>query len=132
MRPLDKEMPVMRASDTRARGNILVIEDDPDTADAVGLFLMREGFGVRCVPSRNDALLVLDSHLYDVIVMDYMMPGLSAAEFVKEARRRCPHSRFVLMTAMHRAAEQAGVLGIDNWIGKPFEFNTLLQTIRKC
>ncbi len=126
-----REMPVLKTSAVRAHGNILIIEDSMDTAETVALFLMREGYGVRSVPSRNDALLVLDSYLYDIILMDHMMPGLGAQEFLKEARHRCPRSKIILMTAGHVAKEQAEKLGITQWLGKPFELNALLQSIEK-
>jgi DNA-binding response OmpR family regulator len=111
-------------------GNILVVEDEPDTAEVIRLFLTDEGYHVRCVPTRDAARVVLNSYLYDVIVMDYMMPGMRAAEFIRETRRRCPRSKFVLITAETVAAERADVLGISRWLGKPFTPEQLVQTLR--
>jgi CheY-like chemotaxis protein len=116
----------------RAQGNILVIEDDSDTADTIRTFLTDEGYHVRSVASRDNAQLVLNSYLYDVIVMDFMMPGLGAVEFMKEARRLCPRTAFVLTTAAPIAAERAKILGFTRWVGKPFTPEELVRTIRYC
>jgi DNA-binding response OmpR family regulator len=42
----------------------LIIEDDKDTAESLMLFLAHEGYGVRWVTSRDEALVVLESHIY--------------------------------------------------------------------
>jgi len=126
-----KESTVLKPTIER-HGNILVIEDDTATADAIGSFLRSEGFSVRCVSTRADAVPLLNSVLYDVIIMDFMMPGMSAADFMVEARRRGPTSRFVLMTASQLASHQSAKLGIGHWLSKPFELDELLKTIEKC
>jgi len=103
-----------------------------DTANVIGMFLMQEGYGVRCVESRDHALVVLQAYLYDVIIMDFFMPGMGAAEFVTESRRRCPRSKFLLITATNIAAEQAAKIGINEFLGKPFKPEELLPIIRRC
>jgi CheY-like chemotaxis protein len=124
------EKPMQSTVSSAGSGNLLVIEDDADTADIIRTFMSEEGYHVRCVPSRDAALEVLDAYLYNVIVMDYTMPGMGAVEFIREARRRCPNSMFVLITAEVVAAERALTLGLSRWLGKPFTPERLLQAIR--
>lgn len=124
------EMPLKSPTTKPATGNILVIEDDEDTSDVIRTFLSNEGYHVRCVPTRDAALDVLDSYIYNVIVMDYTMPGMGAVDFMREARRRSPNSMFVLITAEVVAAERAQTLGLSRWLGKPFTPERLLQVIR--
>lgn len=112
--------------------NVLVIDDEKDIVETIGVVLMREGYGVRSASSRDEALLVLDRYLYDVIVMDLFMPGVSAKTFIKEASRRCPRSQFILLTAADRVEDFARELGICHWIGKPFLPEDLVESIRKC
>lgn len=118
-------MPVVK------KGNVLVIEDDDDTADSICTFLKREGYGARWVSSRDEALEVLGSYIYDFIVMDYMMPGLGAVDFLKQARQSCPRSKFVLITAASIAHERAHTLGISQWLGKPFTPEALLSALQR-
>jgi DNA-binding response OmpR family regulator len=110
--------------------NVLIVEDDKDTADFIGAFLLSEGYGARVVGSREDAISVIDSYIYDFILMDLFMPGLSAEEFVKEIRWHCPFSRIILMTASERVAADALKLGIHFCIGKPFKPETLLELLQ--
>ena len=127
-----KEMPARKADSAILKRNILIIEDDVDTAETLAEFLKDEGYGCRYVCSRDDAVLALQRFLYDVVIMDYSMPGLSADSFVALARGRCPRSKFILTTAMGKVTECADSLGIHSWIGKPFRPEALLEVIRKC
>lgn len=95
-----QEIPKRKTDSAILKRNILIIEDDQDTAETMAEFLKDEGYGVRYVTSRDDAVLALQRFLYDVVIMDYSMPGLSADRFVALARGRCPRSKFILTTAM--------------------------------
>ena len=108
-----------RASGTSK--NILIIEDDADTAEVLAVELLRAGYGVRKVASREDALAILDTYLYDYILMDYHMPGMKAGEFVDRARQKRPSLKVVLMTAGFDVAQHAAELGIEFCLPKPFD-----------
>jgi CheY-like chemotaxis protein len=112
--------------------NVLVIEDDQDTALTIGLIIMREGYGVRTTASRDDALFLLSCYLYDVIIMDLNMPGISAEEFITEATRRSPRSQIVLLTAAGRLNQECERLGLHHRLGKPFDDNDLIRAIKSA
>lgn len=116
----------------KAAANVLVIEDDNDTCDTICLSLVREGFGVRTAETRDAALPILSTYIYDVIIMDYFMPGMGPEEFIAAVRQRTPRAQFILMTATAHAAEKAKGLGIAHWIGKPFEMDDLIDAIDDC
>lgn len=120
---------VLRSNRIIAQGNVLIIEDDPDTANFIASFLREQGYGVRSVISRDEALAVLDAYLYDVIIMDYMMPGMGSTQFASQARKRCPHSKFIMISAVSVAQEQAEKLNME-FLAKPFTPEQLLQTIQ--
>jgi DNA-binding response OmpR family regulator len=111
--------------------NVLLIEDDVDTAEMLSLLLLREGYGVRRSVTRDLAFAILDRYLYDVIIMDLYMPGMAAAEFIAHVRSRSPRTKFILITAADRAEQEAKALGISAWIGKPFQPEQLLEAIEK-
>jgi len=127
-----QEIPKRKTDSAILKRNILIIEDDQDTAETMAEFLKDEGYGVRYVTSRDEAVLALQRFLYDIVIMDYSMPGLPADRFVDLARGRCPRSKFILTTAMGRVVDCANILGIKNWIGKPFAPEALLDAIHDC
>jgi DNA-binding response OmpR family regulator len=112
--------------------NILVIEDDRDCALTICAVLKREGYSVRAVDSRDAALEILQSYLYDVIIMDLFMPGLGPKEFIKEARERHRRSEIILLTATENLKHGAQDLGLCHWLGKPFQPQDLLNVVASC
>jgi DNA-binding response OmpR family regulator len=122
--------PMLKPSFLNVAANVLVIEDHADTAKTIGEFLMTEGYGVRVVESRDLALIVLDSNLYDFIIMDLFMPGLPAEDFVDHVHRRC-RSQIILITATEWARQEAQKLGVHTWLGKPFEPEQLLRIFQE-
>jgi DNA-binding response OmpR family regulator len=116
-------------SNIEPKGNILVVEDEKTTAEYVSLVLIRAGYGVRLVTSRDDALKLLSTYLYQCILLDFNMLGMSAEQFLKEAETQIPLSKIVLMSATVDAEEAAARLGLKNWIVKPFKPAEILASI---
>jgi DNA-binding response OmpR family regulator len=112
--------------------NVLLVEDDEDSAHIMVAELAEAGFGVRWTNSRDEALLILDRYLYDIIVLDYLMPGLDADSFVKIVKSDYPLSRVVLISVVHNIKDVAGKLGVSCWLAKPFYPTRLSDYIAKC
>ena len=115
----------------KVKGNVLVIEDDQDTLEVIGMHLMREGYGVRRVRLRNEALVVLSRYLYDIILMDLNMPGMGPGEFISAVRKYSPRSKFIVTTASEHVELAARKLGVSYWLGKPFTQEDLMEAMRK-
>jgi len=111
--------------------NILVIEDDYDTRFIINESLAAEGYCVRNAIDRDEALEHLNRALFQVIVMDLCMPGGSAEEFLAFIRKKYPHSRVILITAVERAAAACVALNLDAFLGKPFEMSALIDLIKR-
>jgi DNA-binding NtrC family response regulator len=103
----------------RPHRNVLVIEDDTDTATVVCNELLRVGYGARHVPSRDEALKVLDLYIYDYIIMDFLMPGMSAKDFVQQVATRRPNTRIIPTTAERDIGPIATELGLLCCLPKP-------------
>jgi len=112
-------------------GNVLIVEDDVDTADTLVRLLSQEGFGVRAVSNRDEALTAMERYLYQVVVLDFWMPGLRAKPFLKEASRRFPRTKFVLITAGESAKKTAESLGLKYWIPKPLMPEEVIDRLRE-
>lgn len=117
----------------RRNKSILVIEDDPDIRFAVSTFLESEGYEVRTSGHGREALesLVTDG-IPHLILLDMKMPVMDgwkfAAEFNARFDRKAP---LVVMTAAADAAQRARDIHADGWVGKPFDLDALLSTIKR-
>jgi DNA-binding response OmpR family regulator len=112
------------------RGNVLVVEDDADTGQLILRVLSTAGYGVRLTPSRDQAVTALKRYIYDYIILDLRMAGMSPETFLKIAKLSARDITIVLMTAVEDAECEALRLGIPNWIGKPFEPVALIKCLR--
>lgn len=109
--------------------NVLIVEDDVDTAETLWVTLLFEGYGVRVTRCRDDALHVLQNNIYHIIVLDYFMPGLGAEEFLKLVRTRSPLSKVILVSAANQVRGLANKLGLENWIAKPVHPEKLIEML---
>lgn len=108
--------------DTRAISDVLILDDNPDTASFLSQFMINHGFAtsVRCDRS-TDSLLSLKDHTFDFIFLDYNMPGLNAEDTLSLFAKLWPTARVALLTATHGAHDIADKLGIQLVIEKPFD-----------
>jgi DNA-binding response OmpR family regulator len=113
-----------------ALGNVLVVEDDADTAETIAESLSGEGFGVRTTCCRDEALKILTRYIYDWVILDLMMPGKSIEEFLAELRQKSPRTLVILITASDRVKDAAEKLGINRYLGKPFHPDDLVALLR--
>jgi len=114
------------------KSNVLVIEDDQDTAEMIVQFLQDEGYAVSVTNNRQDAIPVMYGNIYHFIVMDLFMSGMSASEFLKRVARASPLSKLILITAAPIVDEEAEKLGVAVYLGKPFKLSQLLDVIENC
>jgi DNA-binding NtrC family response regulator len=113
--------------------NVLVVEDDIDTADLYITALAQVGYGVRKVRSRQEALRVLGNNLYQVIVMDVMMPGpITLDIFMSYRATLFSMSRVVLVSAYPEIENAAKKFGLRFWLKKPFDGERLCKVIREA
>ena len=115
---------------------ILVVEDDPDIRELVGFNVERAGHGVICVKSAEAALESVREALPDLVLIDWMLPGISGIELAKRLRRdkRTQNVPLIMLTA--RTAEQDKLDGLetgaDDYITKPFsprELNARIKAV---
>jgi two-component system, sensor histidine kinase len=112
-----------------SRHRLLVVDDNRDAADSVGLLLRRLGADVQVVYSGEAALLALDAHRPVVVLLDIGMPGMDGHEVARAIRRRTEHDHVVLI-ALTGWGQREDVLrtrdaGFDHHLIKPLDLNTL-------
>src|ERR1700737_946066 len=113
---------------------ILVVEDEEALTTLLRYNLDAEGYDVETVGRGDDADTRLKERVPDLIVLDWMMPGLSGIELCRRLRAR-PETRqllIVMLTARGQESERLRGLatGADDYIVKPFSVPELLARVR--
>jgi two-component system, OmpR family, phosphate regulon response regulator OmpR len=110
--------------------HILVVDDDTRLRELLSKYLSENGFRVTTATDAADARTKLTGLIFDLIVLDVMMPGESGFEFTAWARRgsRVP---ILLLTAMGEADDRIKGFehGADDYLTKPFEPRELVLRI---
>jgi DNA-binding response OmpR family regulator len=112
--------------------NVLVVDDEPEIREVLGLALSLEGYSVRLAPDRDLALKMYKQQKPDAILLDWSMSGLGIEEFLREIRAENPNECIVLITAGYRAEQKAKELGIKHYLPKPFEYVDILAMTERC
>src|ERR1035437_10247790 len=81
-------------------GNILVCDDERSICSMLDIALRLDGHRTETVTSGEQAIQKLDSALYDVLVSDVRMPGISGMEVLRHARRVSPETQVIVITAV--------------------------------
>ena len=112
----------------KVRGNVLVVEDDADCGRLLTEFLTFHGYGVRWVQSRDAAVTALRRYLYDHIILDVSMRGMTLEGFFNDVR--LDREKVVLMSAICDPKSVASTLGLTHWLKKPFDPHDLLDIFK--
>jgi len=114
--------------------HILVVEDEDSLATLLQYNLEKEGYDVAVGSDGEEALLLVDERLPDLIVLDWMLPKISGIEVCRRLRQR-PESRnipIIMLTARGEETDRIRGLdtGADDYVVKPFSMTELAARIR--
>lgn len=110
---------------------ILIIEDEYNLADAISSMLKKEKYLVSICTDGNEGLDEALSDIYDLIILDVMLPGLDGFEILKEIRREEIKSKVLMLTAKSNIEDKLNGLnnGADDYLTKPFHMDELLARV---
>ena len=110
---------------------ILVIEDEKLLADSIQEMLERKGFQVECVYDGEAGAEYAALGIYDLLILDVMMPKLDGLEVARQVRRGRCNTPILMLTARSEVADRIAGLnaGADYYLTKPFDSGELLASI---
>lgn len=111
---------------------ILIIEDEPGIANFLKQGLEEESFAVDVANDGKQGLFMSMSGDYDLLLLDWMIPGISGIEVCRQFRKEFLHTPVIFLTAKDTVDETVFGLqaGANDYIKKPFHFAELLERIR--
>lgn len=114
--------------------SVLIVEDDPMVLATLKLTLEREKYEVTTAPGPVEALALLESRDFAVIISDFRMRQMNGLEFLDECRKRRPRSSRILFTALANvsAVEEALQRGeICRFLSKPWSREQFVSAVRE-
>jgi len=111
---------------------ILVVEDEPGISSFLKQGLEEEAFAVDVAENGKLGLELALSGTYDLLLLDWMVPGISGIELTRQFRKDFPQTPIIFLTAKDTLDETIFGLqsGANDYIKKPFHFEELLIRIR--
>jgi two-component system OmpR family response regulator len=117
------------------RLRVLVVDDEPDSADSTASLLTLSGFDARATTSGPDALRLADEYVPDVVLLDLMMPVMDGYELAGRLRERATERPPLLVAVSgcaspeeHRRSAEGG---IDLHLNKPADPAVLVGVLRR-
>jgi len=112
---------------------ILLIDDDEWIRDSLSLFFESEGCHITALETAEEGMEELKNHIYDIIIVDYKLPGMDGLEFLKLVKASHPQAMTILTTAygtkdIFLAARS---IGIKDFIDKPFTTQTIEESLTR-
>ncbi len=113
---------------------ILVVEDEPAIAELISMVFRHAAFEVSVADSADQALQAVAAVLPDLVLLDWMLPGMSGPQLIKRWRSdaRTRQLPVIMLTALAAEAEKVAGLdaGADDYLTKPFSTQELLARAR--
>ncbi len=125
--------PVSKGGAMTSSRLVLVVEDDPDTQQALRSVLEMESYQILVAEHGEDALAQIARVAPDVILLDMRMPRMDGWTFAEKYRQvPGPHAPIIVLSAAADAARNAAEIGAAGYVPKPFEIIRLLDAIARC
>ncbi|MDC0575251.1 phosphate regulon transcriptional regulator PhoB [Nitrosomonadaceae bacterium] len=113
---------------------ILVVEDEPGIQELLSYGLRQAGHEIFCAGDAEQAMKIVNDVLPDLVLLDWMLPGMSGIELAKILRRtpRTKNIPIIMLTARSEECDKISGLeiGADDYITKPFSIRELVARIK--
>ncbi|MFC1848961.1 response regulator [candidate division CSSED10-310 bacterium] len=115
------------------KGNILVIDDEESVRASLAKILQNEGHNVRICSNGQEALALISTHLFDLVITDLKMQGLDGIEVLEEVKKIQPGTLVIIITGYASLESAIASLrkGAFDYLVKPFQVDVLLLVVQR-
>ena len=111
--------------------NILVVDDEKEISDLVGLYLRNEGYAVSVYNTGLEALKSAEEHVYDLAILDVMLPDVDGFNICRKLREKYFYPIIMLTAKVEDLDKIMGLtIGADDYITKPFNPLELIARVK--
>ena len=119
---------------SKLQSQVLLVEDEPAQREILTYNLEAEGFAVRCAVNGEEAMLLIDEALPDLVILDWMMPLMSGIEVCRQLKTRSDTRDIPVIMLSARSEETDTVRGLDtgadDYVIKPYSVGELMARVR--
>ncbi len=114
--------------------NILIVEDEEDILKLIEIHLIKEGFEVTGAQSGEQAIKVIKDNVFDLIILDLMLPGIDGIEVCKRIKDDAATKELPIIMLTAKGEENDIIKGLesgaDDYITKPFSPKVLIARVK--
>jgi DNA-binding response OmpR family regulator len=117
-----------------ASKRILLVDDDAEIIESLRLALEANGYAVLVARDGNQGLALTERESPDLVILDMMMPKRSGFLVLEKLRRTVEHPPRVIMITANEGSRHkayAEMLGVDDYIRKPFPMDRLIASVKR-
>lgn len=113
---------------------ILVVDDEIVIRNVVCRLLNKMGLETQGAGSAEEAVKILEKESFDLLVSDLRLPGMDGLKLVRAFKQKFPNAEAIILTGYPsmETAQEAAVLGVFEYIAKPFERATIEAAVKRC
>ncbi len=113
---------------------LLIVEDEETLCDSLKRVLSKEGYTVDTAGSAESAIEMLDAAVYDLIITDIILPGITGIELLKKIKERLPEQIVIITTAYAslETAVEALRTGAYDYVVKPVMHEEIKQIVKNA
>ncbi len=113
---------------------LLIVEDEDTLCQSLQRVLAKEGYEVDIADSAESAFKLLEGNVYDLIITDIILPGVSGIELLTKYRKTNPRQKVIIITAYASlvTAVEAIKAGASDFIIKPLMHDEMKRVVRSA
>jgi DNA-binding NtrC family response regulator len=113
---------------------ILLVDDDAELCEEMKEILQSEGYSVETSSDGKRAESLIKNNIYDVVILDFKMPGLNGVDILKEVKETRPTTKVFIITGkpfIEKYLEEEKLTDfVAGYMNKPFEVEKLIEKIK--
>ncbi|HLF20348.1 MAG TPA: response regulator [Bacteroidota bacterium] len=115
------------------KNKILVVDDEDALRTVLSAELEGEGYQVATAADGQEAINILGSSSYDLILLDIKMPNVDGFEVLKFVKENHPKTKVIMLTGFAdlKNAIESKKLGAEDFVSKPYDLVDLLTTVER-